>query len=51
VLDLDVTEAVETLLGDITGEQAEGIEESKRGLGAELILEGVEGLFINKVRV
>ena len=44
VLDLDVTEAVETLLGDITGEQAEGIEESKRGLGAELILEGVKGL-------
>ena len=43
VLDLDVTETVETLLGDISGEHAEGIEESERGLGAKLILEGVQG--------
>ena len=43
VLDLYVTETVETLLGDISGEHAEGIEESKRGLGAKLILEGVQG--------
>ena len=42
VLDLNVTETVETLLGDISGEHAEGIEESKRGLGTKLILEGVE---------
>ena len=42
VLDLDVTEAVESLLvGAI--KQAEGIEEAERGLGSELGLEGVEG--------
>jgi hypothetical protein len=43
VLDLNVTETVEALLGAVSGEHAEGIEESKRGLGTELILEGVEG--------
>jgi len=42
VLDLDVTEAVESLLvGAI--KQAEGVEEAERGLGSELGLEGVEG--------
>ena len=40
VLDLDVSEAVEALLGAVTGEHAEGIEESKRRLGTKLILEG-----------
>ena len=35
VLDLDVTEAVEALLVGIL-EEAEGIEEAKRGLGTEL---------------
>ena len=43
VLDLDVTEAVEALLGDVAGEHAEGIEESERGLDAELVLEGADG--------
>jgi len=43
VLDLNVTEAVETLLGAVSGEHAEGVEESKRRLDTELILEGVEG--------
>jgi hypothetical protein len=43
VLDLDVTEAIESLLGNIAGEHAEGIEESERGLGAELVLEGADG--------
>ena len=42
VLDLDVTEAVETLLVGIL-EEAEGVKESERGLGAELRLEGLEG--------
>ena len=42
VLDLDVTEAVESLLVG-TIQQAEGIEESKRGLGTELVLEGSKG--------
>ena len=44
VLDLDVTEAVETLLVSIV-EESEGIEESKRGLDTEgvLTLEGTEG--------
>jgi hypothetical protein len=32
VLDLNVTETVETLLGAVSGEHAEGIEESKRSL-------------------
>lgn len=40
VLDLDVSEAVEALLGAVTREHAERIEESKRRLGAKLILEG-----------
>jgi hypothetical protein len=43
VLDLDVAEAVEALLGDITGEHAEGVEEPKRGLGAKLVLESADG--------
>jgi hypothetical protein len=43
VLDLDVTEAVEALLGDIAREHAEGVEETERGLGAELVLEGADG--------
>jgi len=42
VLDLDVTEAVETLLVGIL-KKAKGIEEAKGGLGAELGLEGLEG--------
>ncbi|KAL7546552.1 hypothetical protein ACHAWF_009881 [Thalassiosira exigua] len=42
VLDLNVTEAVESLLVGIVKE-AEGIVEAERGLGAELALEGVEG--------
>mmetsp|Transcript_43718 Transcript_43718/g.91931 ORF Transcript_43718/g.91931 Transcript_43718/m.91931 type:complete len:246 (-) Transcript_43718:11-748(-) len=42
VLDLDVTKAVETFLGAVSREHAEGIVESKRRLGTELILEGVE---------
>ncbi|KAL7548381.1 hypothetical protein ACHAWF_014191, partial [Thalassiosira exigua] len=43
VLDLHVTEAVEALLGHVAAEHAEGVEEAERGLGAELVLEGVEG--------
>ena len=43
VLDLNVTETVETFLGDVSGEKAEGIEESKRRLDSKLILEGVQG--------
>ena len=43
VLDLNVTETVETFLGNISREHTEGIEESKWGLGAKLILEGVDG--------
>jgi hypothetical protein len=40
-LDLDVSEAVEALLGDITGEHAEGIEEAEGGgLRGELFLKG-----------
>jgi hypothetical protein len=42
VLDLDVTEAVEALLGAVTAEHSEGIEEPKGGLGAELVLERAE---------
>ena len=42
VLDLNVTEAVEALLVGIL-QKAEGIEEAKGGLGAELGLEGLEG--------
>ena len=43
VLDLHVTEAVETLLGDIFGEHAEGIKEAERGLSTKLVLEGADG--------
>ena len=43
VLDLDVSEIVESFLVDITVEESEGIEESKRGLGTELVLEGLDG--------
>ncbi len=42
VLDLNVSKAVEALLVG-TIEQAEGVEESKGGLGTELVLEGREG--------
>jgi hypothetical protein len=41
VLDLDVTETVELLLVTV-GDQAEGIEESKRILGTELVLERLQ---------
>ncbi|KAL3790401.1 hypothetical protein HJC23_013573 [Cyclotella cryptica] len=42
VLQLNITEAVESLLvGAI--QQAKGIEESERGLGTELVLEGSKG--------
>jgi len=43
MLDLDVTEAVKALLGDVAREHAEGIKESERGLDAELVLEGADG--------
>merc|ERR1719287_74757 len=43
VLDLDVTETVEALLGAITVEHAEGVVEPERRLGAELVLEGADG--------
>ena len=43
VLDLNVTETVETLLGAVSREHAEGIKESKRRLDSKLILESVEG--------
>eukprot|EP00804_Cyclotella_cryptica_P028180 CCRYP_011040-RA/>CCRYP_011040-RA protein AED:0.21 eAED:0.21 QI:386/-1/0/1/-1/1/1/0/192 len=43
MLDLDVTETVEALLGAVTREHSEGIEESKRRLGTKLILESKEG--------
>ena len=42
VLDLDVSETVELFLVSISN-QAEGVEESKRSLGTELVLEGVQG--------
>ena len=38
VLDLDVSEAVESLLAGLV-EESEGVEESDRGLGTELRLE------------
>ena len=41
VLELDVTETVETLLVGIV-EQSQRIEETKRNLSTELVLEGVE---------
>ena len=43
MLNLNVTEMFKTLLGDIFGEHAEGIKESKSRLGTKLILKGVEG--------
>ena len=42
VLDLDIPEAVEVALVTV-GDKSEGIEESERSLGAELVLEGLEG--------
>ena len=39
---LTVTEAVESLLGAVAVQHTERIVESKRRLGTELILEGVE---------
>ncbi|KAL7523529.1 hypothetical protein ACHAWF_000556, partial [Thalassiosira exigua] len=42
VLDLHVTEVVETGLVGVL-EQTEGVEEAKRGLGTELVLESIEG--------
>ena len=42
VLDLDVTETVELLLVTI-GDKSEGVEESKRSLGSELVFEGLQG--------
>ena len=42
MLDLDVTEAVEALLVGIL-KKAERIEETERGLGTELGLEGLQG--------
>ena len=41
MLDLDVSEAVESLLVGVV-EEAKRIEESKRSLGSELALEGIE---------
>jgi hypothetical protein len=40
VLDLDVTKAVEAFFLNISIEKSEGIEESERSLGTELVLEG-----------
>jgi hypothetical protein len=42
VLDLNVTEAVESLLGAVSRKHTEGIEESKRRLGTKLVLEGTK---------
>jgi hypothetical protein len=42
MLDLDVTKTVEALLGAVTREHSEGVEESEWGLGAKLVLEGTE---------
>ena len=42
MLELDVTEALETLLVGV-GEEAEGVEEAKGRLDTELGLEGLEG--------
>ncbi|KAL7441839.1 hypothetical protein ACHAXH_005689 [Discostella pseudostelligera] len=42
VLDLDISETVEALLVG-TIEHAKGVEEAKRSLGTELVLEGGEG--------
>jgi hypothetical protein len=43
VLDFDVSETVESLLVDVTGEESERIEESEGWLGTELVLEGLDG--------
>jgi hypothetical protein len=45
VLDLDVTEAVEALFV-LSGDDAEGIIETKRRLGTKLILEGVQAVVV-----
>ncbi len=42
MLDFNITEAVEALLGAVTGEHSKRVEESKRGLGSKLILEGTK---------
>mmetsp|Transcript_32262 Transcript_32262/g.61732 ORF Transcript_32262/g.61732 Transcript_32262/m.61732 type:complete len:100 (-) Transcript_32262:32-331(-) len=42
MLDLNVTEAVEALLGAVSGEHSKGVKESKWRLGTELILECTE---------
>ena len=42
VLDLNTTEAIELFLVSVSNE-AKGIKETKRGLGAEFIFEGLEG--------
>ena len=41
VLDLDVSEAVESLLVSV-GDKSEGIEEAERRLGTEFVSEGAE---------
>jgi len=43
VLDLNVTETVEALLGAVSRKHTEGIKEPERGLGTKLILECTEG--------
>ena len=43
VLDFNVTEAIKALLGGISTQKTEGIEESKRGLSTEFFLEGFQG--------
>jgi len=40
VLDFDVSEAFEALGGGVSGEHAEGIEETQRGLSTKFVLEG-----------
>ena len=43
VLDLNVTKAVEALLGGVSAQHTEGVEEAERRLGSELFLERLEG--------
>jgi len=43
VLDLNVTEAIESFLVNISAQKTEGIKESKRGLSSEFFLEGLQG--------
>merc|ERR1719188_1232372 len=43
VLDFDVSKTIESLLVNITSEESKRIEESKRRLGTEFILEGLDG--------